>query len=324
MLPPSRRDFDGRPGHPRYHGGVQPPKPAGDAAAGHLIERGTLWRAVCERTRSALASGALHPIETLGEVVEDAGVPFFVRVIADLESVRESGVLESVDDATSNPFLPYDERLFVADVSDTHICLLNKYHAIENHVLIVTRSYEEQTDLLTARDWEALWVCMGEFDALGFYNSGEIAGASQRHRHLQVVPVPIGAGPRRTPIDGLLDHARFDGPVGSVNAFPFLHAAARLRSCAERTPADAADILNALYREMLRAFGCDDAEHPYNLLLTRDWMLLVPRTRGRWDSIPVNALGFAGSLLARDRDELERVRDAGPMRLLRHVGVARD
>jgi ATP adenylyltransferase len=302
---------------------VQASKPASPAGSGILIERGTLWRAVCERTQSALACGALHPIETLGEIVEDAGVPFFVHVIADLESVRKTGVLQAVDGATPNPFLPYDERLCVADVSDTHVCLLNKYYAIANHVLIVTRSFEEQTDLLTPRDWEALWACMGEFDSLGFYNSGEIAGASQRHRHLQLVPVPIGAGPRRTPIDALLDDARFDGPVGSVDGLPFLHAAARLRSCAAATPADAADVLHALYREMLRAFGCDDGEHPYNVLLTRDWMLFVPRTRHRWHSVPINALGFAGSLLARDRDELERVRRAGPMHLLRHVAVAR-
>ncbi|MFN2646613.1 MAG: phosphorylase, partial [Burkholderiales bacterium] len=58
---------------------------------------------------------------------------------------------------------------------------------------------------------------------------------------------------------------------------------------------------------------------PYNLLATRRWMLLVPRGCERYESISVNALGFAGSLFVRSDVELERVRDAGPMAVLRAV-----
>ena len=139
----------------------------------------------------ALARGAMLPIETHLRVVEDAGVSFLVREVSSLRrKVAAAG------GGRADPFLPYDDDLFVADVSDTHFCLLNKYNAVANHALLVTHTYEEQTDLLTRRDWEALWACMGEFDALGFYNAGEIAGASQRHRHIQLVPAPIGAGPQ--------------------------------------------------------------------------------------------------------------------------------
>ena len=50
-------------------------------------------------------------------------------------------------------------------------------------------------------------------------------------------------------------------------------------------------------------------------------MLLVPRTRGASGPIEVNALGFAGSLFARSRVQLEMIRQRGPMTILRDVAV---
>ena len=60
---------------------------------------------------------------------------------------------------------------------------------------------------------------------------------------------------------------------------------------------------------------------PYNLLIARGWMLLVPRTRERFGTISVNALGFAGSLFVRDAAEMDALRAAGPMSALRAVAV---
>jgi ATP adenylyltransferase len=165
---------------------------------------------------------------------------------------------------------------------------------------------------------------MDEYDVLAFYNAGAVAGASQRHRHIQLVPPPVGEGPLRAPMEALLDEARFDAALGRIERLPYLHALAKLRPDAAQTPSEMAGVLQSLYREMLRAFGCERGDRPYNLLITRDWMLFAPRTRERWESTSVNALGFAGALLVRDEDELARVREVGPMQLLRHVGVARD
>jgi ATP adenylyltransferase len=75
---------------------------------------------------------------------------------------------------------------------------------------------------------------------------------------------------------------------------------------------------------MLRRVGIDtEAPRPYNLLATRDWMFLLPRTRGFFHSIEVNALGFAGALLVRNQEQLAFVRREGPMTLLRNVALAR-
>jgi len=62
---------------------------------------------------------------------------------------------------------------------------------------------------------------------------------------------------------------------------------------------------------------------PYNLLFTREWMLLVPRSRERFEGISINALGFAGTLLVWNEGQMEALRDHGPMTALRRTGVSR-
>ena len=57
----------------------------------------------------------------------------------------------------------------------------------------------------------------------------------------------------------------------------------------------------------------------YNLLMRRDWMLMVPRSQERFETISINALGFAGSLFVRDEKELNRVEEIGPMHILNQV-----
>lgn len=270
-----------------------------------------------ERQASALASGALEPLETELHELEDAGVRFAVR-----EIVGSRRAAHAAPPGGGDPFLPFEEALHVGDVGEDHVCLLNKYPVVRGHVLLVTRAFEEQESPLEVRHFEALWAALGALGGLAFYNAGALAGASQRHRHFQIVPTPLHRGPRATPIEPLLDEARFGGAVGGAPALPFLHALARLRACQARAPAEAARVLHGIHREMARAFGCERPGRPYNLLVTREWMLFVPRAAAGWEGLPVNALGFAGALLARDARALERLHRRGPMALLRHAGVA--
>jgi ATP adenylyltransferase len=263
--------------------------------------RGTLWRAIVERTARALASGALVPIRTEVERIEDEGVPFLVRLVSNLE--RKAKAVPPPDGRhPKNPFIPpYEEELFVSDVAPAHACLLNKFNVFDYHVLLVTRAYEDQDSLLTPADFEALLTCMAEFDSLAFYNGGRLAGASQPHKHLQLVPVPLAAGGRRTPMDEAISR----GPL------PFRHALGPPL----REPSDA----HAIYMELLRAVGCERPGMPYNLLATSEWTLVVPRSQECFESISLNALAFVGSLLVKNREQLERVRTVGPMALLRAV-----
>ena len=71
----------------------------------------------------------------------------------------------------------------------------------------VTKEYEPQTDLLNAGDFEAASRVTQEIDGLLFYNSGKNSGASQPHKHLQFVPLPLVPGDMSLPIDAAINAA---------------------------------------------------------------------------------------------------------------------
>lgn len=266
------------------------------------FETGPLWNTLVERTARALASGALVPIRTEVEVIEDEGVPFLVRVVSNLERKAKAAPPPSDGKPPKNPFLaPYEEDLFVTLVPPDHACLLNKFNVFDHHALLVTRDYEDQDSLLTPADFEALLHCTAEVDALSFYNGGRVAGASQPHKHLQFVQVPLAADGRRTPMDEVLGR----------RPLPFRHALG--------PPLQTPEQAHSTYLALLREVGCEKPGTPYNLLATRDWTMVVPRTQECFGPISLNALAFAGSLLVRNREQLEHVRSVGPMSVLRAV-----
>lgn len=191
---------------------------------------------------------------------------------------------------------------------------------MEGHLLIVTRDFAEQRGSLTADDFAAVWAALADLDGLAFYNAAPEAGATQRHRHFQLVPPPLGTGPARTPVDPLFAHALPAEGIGRIPGFAFAHGALRLDDLAGAAPEDAGPALRDRWKALVRAAGARPTA-PYNLLLTRDWMFAAGRSRGHLERIPVNALGFAGGLLARSDAQLERVRALGPLRLLAAVSL---
>jgi ATP adenylyltransferase len=289
-----------------------------------------LWMRILERTQHALRCGALRPLSTRSEFVEEEGIRFLVRILTERSPGDEAGEKQKAEKIATgkepNPFLPYEQDLFVADVSATHLCLLNKFNVADHHLLIVTRHYEDQESVLTLQDFEAMWTCLVEFEGLAFYNAGRTAGASQPHKHLQLVPLPFASTGPAIPIVAALETARFSGPVGTVPNLPFKHAVIRLDPHWARSPLEAARATFECYDLMLEAMGLHSdtgsgPPGPYNLLVAREWMLLVPRSRKKFASIPINALGFAGAFLLRSPQQMQTLKAHGPLNLLRGVAV---
>ena len=265
-----------------------------------LLRPGQLWQQVQRTTRDAIESGALQPITTHTEVVWELGLPFVIRCVSSLRrKVAARGTRRA---APPNPFLNPDPRLVVADVPPQHRCLLNKFNVFEHHILVVTRAFERQEALLDVNDFAALLSCMRAGPALAFYNSSPTAGASQPHKHLQLLPLPID-NPAQTPLP--LHTAIVSGSL------PFRHAVGPFCWSPSK--------LHGTYLQLLERIGRRTPPSPYNLLLTPEWVLAVPRTREHFAAISLNALAFAGSLLVRETTQLQRLRSAGPLAALTAV-----
>jgi sulfate adenylyltransferase (ADP) / ATP adenylyltransferase len=269
---------------------------------------------VVERTQSARASGHLESIPTTAATFMRHGVRWVIRMAPHLVKKKKEATRPA-----SNPFLPYEPEMFVADASDTHAVLLNKFNVVEHHLVIVTRRFEHQRTLLTRSDFAATSLVLRELGGLAFYNAGRAAGASQPHKHVQVVP-RVDPELEGVPIEPLL------------GALPFLHATAQL---------DEQSDLWEVYRSLLQSVSADPRitsasavetsdtapegpgerqPFPYDLLLTRSWMLLVPRTRESSGGIQVNSLGYAGAFLAKTDDERRRI-EQDPLEVLAQAGV---
>ncbi len=278
---------------------------------------------VIEQTQHALECGALRSIPTHHEIVEQDGVNFLVRILANLtrkeEAAQQQVQKAVISGEVINPFLPYEEDLFVANLSETHLCLLNKFNVVDYHLLIITRAFEEQERLLTLQDFAALWTCLVEYDGLAFYNAGKNAGASQPHKHLQLIPLPLWTGDGASAIESWLASAEFRGVIATIPKLPFAHGLMRLPS-GMQSPMQAAEETLSRYNTLLDTLGLR-AGDAYNLLATRDWILIVPRSQDSFASISVNSLGFAGSLFVRDAEQMQILKAQQPMTILTQVAV---
>lgn len=298
-----------------------------------MLQPGTLWEKIKSQTEYARECGALQSIPTEYEFIEQNGIRFFVRIVTNL--VRKDQAQQQQKKAAESgqdydPFLPYEEDLFVADLSETHLCLLNKFNVVDHHLLIITRAFEEQEDLLTLEDFVALWRCLIEVNGFGFYNGGETAGASQRHKHLQLVPLPLTPDGKPLPIADAIATADFHDNIGTIKSFPFQHGLIQLNWQEQTAVEILAQHSLAAYHQLLNAMNIKGSEglsgqqtQAYNLLITREWMLIVPRSQEGYENILVNSLGLAGAMLVRNREQLEHLKRLSPLKVLTAVAIER-
>ncbi|MEM9906597.1 MAG: phosphorylase [Cyanobacteria bacterium P01_D01_bin.44] len=293
---------------------------------------GTLQVKLEAQTQYALTTGALRSIATNYQFVEQDGIAFLVRILANLARKDAAKKVQKQQEESTgkafNPFLPYEEDLYVTDISETHLCLLNKFNVVDHHLLIITRAFEAQETWLTLADFEALWKCMTEVDGFFFYNAGTVAGASQRHKHLQMVPLPMVNGASSVPMEIAVQSARFKDGIGRADPLLFEHAIAPLNL------SEGSQSLLTTYQALLKSVSIHtqalggkqwqgEQTAAYNLLGTRNWMMVVPRSQESYQAISVNSLGFAGSLLVKNAEKLSQLKEIGPMRLLEKVGKGR-
>ena len=282
------------------------------------------WSKIKTATKKAIETGALSPIPTKSQIIEQSNIPFVVRIIDNLAR-KEKATKKQKKDKNFNPFLPYDENLYVGDITPSHVAILNKFNVVDHHLLIVTREFESQDDVLNIDDFSALWSVLSEMDGLAFYNGGKSAGSSQPHKHLQLVPYPLADGVKTAPIDNLILSNKKNEEIITLLEFPFVHKVAFLPSDENLSIDDLAQVSCELYLQLLKLVGISIEENKpsqhYNLLVTKEWMTIVPRSQESFANIPVNSLGFSGTFLVKNQEGLDKFKVYQPLDILKEVGV---
>lgn len=279
---------------------------------GELPDLTTIDAAIAQ----AVTCGALHAIRTEQTFIDDRGIRFLVRWASTL-AAKDAARKPAARAAPANPFLPPEPALTIGTAGSGHLLVLNKFPVIERHLLIITRAFEEQTASLNQTDFDALAAVMQALGGVGFYNGGADAGASQRHKHLQWIPESpqsdclrsmTAALPRGCQALDIVRHPLLD----------WRHAFIRLNATTT-----GAELSEAFARGAaqcgLNAQG--DNMPPYNLLANDEWMLVVPRRTERCEGVSINALGFAGSMFVRNREQIDKVRAIGPLTMLAAVAA---
>jgi sulfate adenylyltransferase (ADP) / ATP adenylyltransferase len=227
--------------------------------------------------------------------------------------------------------------------------VLNKFAVVPAHFILATREFKSQTALLDEADLEAAWGCLkawktaaataaveGGGELFAFFNSGPFSGASQAHRHLQLLPVEMMReglqnveGQRRD--WGVLADRLVEEPE-----LPFMYFAKRL-PC-EPTPGQLHHLYIELYDKACSLVREYAMKHPYedqllsddqngesaisyNLGLTDKVMVLCPRrAEGSFISdrdtetanigpVSLNGTVLAGTLLVKNEAEWNGLRN---------------
>lgn len=293
------------------------------------FQPGQLLQHIKRATQMGVDTGALAPISTTHTTHIERGIPFQLRVLKQLQRKDAARAIQVANKECKrpvrNPFLPYETDLFVADITPSYVGVLNKFNVVPHHILLITRTFVPQTQTLQIDDMQAVAHCLCDLESLMFYNGGEAAGASQPHKHLQWLPLPLAEGPFATPLDTHIQALPNDRNVQSLPPFSFAHGIRRFSY--SDVVNDMKEILYTAYTDLLRHFSMDpDAQspiYPYNLIATRTWMMLVPRSQEFYGSISVNALGFVGGLLARTEHDRETIEQEGPLHILQRVSFSK-
>ncbi|KAH9942509.1 uncharacterized protein BXZ73DRAFT_88058 [Epithele typhae] len=289
---------------------------------------------------AARAAGDLHFFPSTVHTHAEDGIDFEIRLCPALQKkpAAPAPEFDAVEDASpakapQDPFAPpYTPGLFLGEVKDEfegreYVVLFNKYSVVPHHFLIVTKEFQSQTAPLFPADLVQVYLFLVAAKKAGrtffaFYNCGDLSGASQPHKHVQILPLDDPDGP---PVEKLAREAKTDREDQPFSLpLPYANHVRRLPASLPRAAPEALEpalaaasmaVLDLAIQTVRHAPAHPRGPPSYNVLLTLEHVHCVPRAREcaalalapGGDALPVNALGFAGMLLVKGEREMDAV-----------------
>ena len=272
------------------------------------MKREIYWEKALQKTKISINSKSLFPLNT-NDITSQLykGNDFVIREL-DISKFKKNSLIGPKD----NPFKPWDERLEIDSIGKYHQLILNKYPVQLGHILLITNDWKEQNGWIEQKDWEAIKKVNKDTTGLWFFNSGPLAGASQPHRHIQLL--------RRETLEISCPREKWILNFSNRNFknkkfYENIIIRKFSKSLNEEN-------IYKTYLDLSNKLGLgiptkdQKPKYPYNLIFTDKWMVLIKRKTDNLHGISVNALGFAGYILVTCKSNISYLRRHGPEKLL--------
>ncbi|KAK4895531.1 hypothetical protein LTR27_006313 [Elasticomyces elasticus] len=215
----------------------------------------------------------------------------------------------------------------VGHINNTHIVAINIYPVSRPQYLLLREdSYRSQNEPLDLLDFKAAWSFIQSNDSFFvMYNCTKEAGCSRYHKHMQLVQKPevvevLGSGPT--------SFRFFPDTKDAEIEVPYVHFLQYLDPKPSERDLSGADILQ-VYRKLVEqcrealGLALTDSEDlcPHNVILVKEWILVIPRRRGTFNGVGANSAGMMGNPTVSSRALFETWKNSNPVTILRELGV---
>ncbi|KAI0744251.1 HIT-like protein [Daedaleopsis nitida] len=302
----------------------------------------------------AREAGDLFFFQSTVHTHEEHGVDFEIRLCPALQNKprlptpdfsKDAPSAEEQEKKRADPFAPpYVPNLLLGEVRDEfegheYVLLFNKFSVVPHHFLLVTKEFQSQTSPLLPADLVQVYLLLIAARKAGkrffaFYNCGDLSGASQPHKHLQLIPLEDD-GPPVEKLARVTKVEKENRPF-SISSLPYANHVRRLPTSLSALSAEElepllADAFLSLLDLAIQTVR-HDPDYPagapsYNVVLTLEHVHVIPRRLENYalsttgEELSVNALAFAGMLLVKSERELEAVKEETVGKILRGVAL---
>lgn len=218
----------------------------------------------------------------------------------------------------------------------THKLILNKFCVFRpQYLLLTTDATKKQTSVLDRDDLFAAWRVLADLHEptphYVIFNCGREGGSSRSHKHMQVLTCPdAGKGERslQWPGDAVATCLAGKGALSGRLPLPYVVLYRALDPQKQNAFEDLWEAYQAHLKQCETELGVQgDGSLPHNIILTRDWLLTIPRRAATMDGTRghiVNATAMIGLVWLHEATQVDGWKQTGPAQVLRTLGVPND
>ena len=242
----------------------------------------------------------------------------------------------------ANADIDQPASLDIAFIFPVHKLVYNTYPALRpSYLLLTASSLHHQSSPLSLTDINAARTALAglsrgsggengvkhEEEETGNYmlifNCGRASGCSRSHKHMKLFPRPSPSSFHLFP----------DSPSDKPAKVPYLYDLFHHSPSFPLGPFDNPDTPTSIatfyesslsrFRALLNIEG-DDEHIPHNMIMTREWTIVIPRRAAQVNGLSANATGMMGMVWVSKMEEVEQWKREGPWKILGELGLKAD